>query len=95
MSRSKETDDESFDEKGLGPSQQGPNGDGGVVDSKIHGQYYMSGPKLAMLIGGLCLSLFLLGLDTAIVSTAIPKITERFNSTNDIGWYGAAYFLAL
>jgi hypothetical protein len=32
-------------------------------------QYYMSGPKLGILIGGLCLALFLLGLDTSIVST--------------------------
>ena len=32
-------------------------------------QYYMSGPKLGLLIAGLCLALFLLGLDTAIVST--------------------------
>ncbi|KAH8893587.1 MFS general substrate transporter [Thozetella sp. PMI_491] len=55
----------------------------------------MSGPKLVLLIAGLCLALFLLGLDTAIVSTAVPKITETFNSTRDIGWYGSAYFLAL
>jgi hypothetical protein len=32
-------------------------------------KYYMSGSKLAILISGLCLALFLLGLDTAIVST--------------------------
>jgi hypothetical protein len=32
-------------------------------------QYYMSGSKLGLLIAGMCLALFLLGLDTAIVST--------------------------
>jgi len=32
-------------------------------------EYYMSGPKLGLLIAGLCLALFLLGLDTSIVST--------------------------
>ena len=32
-------------------------------------QYYMSGSKLGILIGSLCLALFLLGLDTAIIST--------------------------
>ncbi|KAL7908505.1 major facilitator superfamily domain-containing protein [Trichoderma velutinum] len=58
-------------------------------------QYFMTGPKLAFVIGGLCIALFLLGLDTAIVSTAIPQITARFNSTSDIGWYGSAYFLAV
>ena len=32
-------------------------------------QYFMSGSKLAILMTGLCLALFLIGLDTAIVST--------------------------
>ncbi len=26
---------------------------------------------------------------------AIPYITDEFHSTQDIGWYGAAYFLTL
>ncbi|KAF2103560.1 MFS general substrate transporter [Rhizodiscina lignyota] len=69
--------------------------DGGRPASYNQEQYYMSGPKLGIIIASLCLALFLLGLDTAIVATAIPKTTERFNSTKDIGWYGSAYFLAL
>lgn len=28
-----------------------------------------------------------------IISTAIPAITDEFQATNDIGWYGAAYLL--
>ncbi|KAJ3958261.1 hypothetical protein N0V92_005138 [Colletotrichum tropicale] len=36
---------------------------------------------------------FLLFLDLAIVSTATPAITSRFNSLIDVGWYGGAYQL--
>ncbi|CAM1502575.1 Fc.00g073510.m01.CDS01 [Cosmosporella sp. VM-42] len=32
-------------------------------------------------------------LDTTILSTAIPKITEEFNSLTDMGWYGSSAFL--
>ncbi|KAK7019554.1 major facilitator superfamily domain-containing protein [Favolaschia claudopus] len=32
-------------------------------------------------------------LDNTIISTAIPKITDAFNSLQDVGWYGSAYLL--
>lgn len=31
--------------------------------------------------------------DRLIISTAIPEITNEFNSVTDIGWYGSAYLL--
>jgi MFS family permease len=31
--------------------------------------------------------------DRLIISTAIPQITNAFNSAGDIGWYGTAYML--
>lgn len=33
------------------------------------------------------------GKDRTIVTTAIPKITDRFHSLQDVGWYGSAYLL--
>ncbi|KAI0013088.1 major facilitator superfamily domain-containing protein [Xylariaceae sp. FL0662B] len=30
-----------------------------------------------------------------IVATAIPKITEEFESLDEVGWYGSAFFLTL
>ena len=30
-----------------------------------------------------------------IVATAIPRITEDFNSLDQVGWYGSAFFLTL
>ncbi|KAI5458958.1 major facilitator superfamily-domain-containing protein [Mariannaea sp. PMI_226] len=37
--------------------------------------------------------MFLVALDRTIIATAIPKITDEFNSLTDVGWYGSAYLL--
>lgn len=54
---------------------------------------YPSGLKLAIISLALCLSVFLVALDNTIIATAIPKITDQFNSLQDVGWYGSAYLL--
>jgi hypothetical protein len=54
---------------------------------------YPQGIKLALIIIALCLSVFLVALDNTIIATAIPKITDRFNSLGDVGWYASAYLL--
>ncbi|TGO16372.1 hypothetical protein BTUL_0029g00630 [Botrytis tulipae] len=54
---------------------------------------YPEGPKLVTIILALCLAVFLVALDQTIISTAIPKITDHFKSTGDIGWYGSSYLL--
>ena len=51
--------------------------------------------KLVVVIGSLCLGIFLYGLDMNIVGVAIPKITTEFNSLDDIAWYGSSYLLAV
>ncbi|KAH8895435.1 putative aflatoxin efflux pump [Thozetella sp. PMI_491] len=42
---------------------------------------------------GMYLSIFLVALDRTIIATAIPKITDEFDSIADIGWYGSGYML--
>lgn len=54
---------------------------------------YPSPTKLAVLLFGSCLGAFLVGLDSTIITTAIPRITDDFHSTADVGWYGSAYLL--
>ncbi|KAL8731744.1 MAG: hypothetical protein Q9166_003191 [cf. Caloplaca sp. 2 TL-2023] len=54
---------------------------------------YPSGAKLAIITISLCLSVLLMALDNTIIATAIPKITDHFNSLDDVGWYGSAYLL--
>lgn len=53
---------------------------------------YPSGIRLGLVILALCLAVFLMSLDNSIISTAIPKITDEFNSLGDIGWYGSGTY---
>ena len=55
---------------------------------------YPSGLKVVIIISALLLAVFLVALDQTIVATAIPKITDRFKSVSDIGWYGSVWVLS-
>ncbi|KAH8891166.1 MFS general substrate transporter [Thozetella sp. PMI_491] len=57
------------------------------------GSEYPDGFRFAFISLALCLSVFLMALDTSILATAIPKITDEFNSLADVGWYGSAYLI--
>ncbi|GJC83371.1 efflux pump roqT [Colletotrichum liriopes] len=57
------------------------------------GTEYPKGTKLALIVAAACFSVFLMALDNCIIATAIPRITDEFNSLNDVGWYGSAYLL--
>lgn len=54
---------------------------------------YPTGFTLAIMMIGLCLSVLLVAIDNTIIVTAIPTITDQFDSLNDIGWYASAYLL--
>ncbi|KAF1952288.1 MFS general substrate transporter [Byssothecium circinans] len=54
---------------------------------------YPTGLKFAFLIVSIFSAMFLVSLDKLIISTAIPAITDAFNSKDDVGWYGTAYLL--
>ncbi|KAH8703359.1 putative MFS aflatoxin efflux pump [Talaromyces proteolyticus] len=49
--------------------------------------------KITLLMISVFGTMFLVGLDRTIISTAIPQITDDFNSLDDVGWYGSAYNL--
>ena len=49
--------------------------------------------KFWLIIGSTFLATFIVALDRTILSTAIPQITDDFDSLGDIGWYGSAYML--
>lgn len=57
-------------------------------------QMSVSGLKRALIIMPTTLVHFLVMLDSSIISTAIPQITDEFDSLLDVGWYGSAYQLA-
>lgn len=84
-------------------SVQEKDSEGSMVDStkeqtpkdKDVEDHYMSGAKLHILIVGLGIAIFIMALDMSILATAIPVITEKFQSTDDIGWYLSGYLLTL
>ena len=55
---------------------------------------WVSGVKLLNIMTAVTLVCFLVLLDSAIIVTAVPRITSDFHSLPDVGWYGSAYQLA-
>ncbi|EHK40291.1 hypothetical protein TRIATDRAFT_302688 [Trichoderma atroviride IMI 206040] len=49
--------------------------------------------ETALVIFALCLALFLAALDITIITTAIPTISNHFNSSAGYVWIGSAYML--
>ncbi|KAK6078940.1 MFS multidrug transporter [Seiridium cupressi] len=54
---------------------------------------YVTGIRLFINMFCVVLACFLVLLDTSVVSTATPQITDDFHSLRDVGWYGSAYSL--
>ncbi|KAF4633295.1 hypothetical protein G7Y89_g4835 [Cudoniella acicularis] len=52
---------------------------------------YVTGFKLAIVVASVAMACFLMLVDTMVISTAIPRITDQFNSLADVGWYASAY----
>ncbi|OJJ44353.1 hypothetical protein ASPZODRAFT_101369 [Penicilliopsis zonata CBS 506.65] len=68
------------------------DGPDGVPDSRPD-QVYPSGLSLVSIIIALDLAVFLVALDRTIIATATPRITDHFNSLDDVAWYGSSYLL--
>ncbi|KAJ6615532.1 major facilitator superfamily domain-containing protein [Mycena sp. CBHHK59/15] len=75
------------------PKEQFEKENATVVVTTEGGLEYPEGLTLSLITLALCLSVFLVALDNTIIATAIPKITDQFQSLDDIGWYGSAYLL--
>jgi MFS family permease len=56
---------------------------------------YPQGFRLICIILSLILSVFLVALDRTIIATAIPRITDEFNSLDQVAWYGSSFFLTI
>ncbi|KAK4116027.1 MFS general substrate transporter [Canariomyces notabilis] len=55
----------------------------------------VQGTTLILIHVAICLCTFLVGLDFNLIATAVPVITTEFDTTRDIGWYGAAFMVAM
>ncbi|KAF3480351.1 putative HC-toxin efflux carrier TOXA [Arthroderma uncinatum] len=56
---------------------------------------YLKGIPLYNLTTALIVGMLLLGLDINVVATAVPTISNYFDSFKDVNWYGSAFLLAL
>ncbi|KAL2176181.1 major facilitator superfamily domain-containing protein [Thermothelomyces heterothallicus CBS 202.75] len=79
--------------KGKGKGGDDPFGAAGAGRDKAD-IVYPTGIRLFLIIGSLCLAVFLVALDQTIIAPALGAITDEFGSVKDIGWYGAAYLLS-
>ncbi|KAF2969875.1 hypothetical protein GQX73_g3712 [Xylaria multiplex] len=76
------TSDEAHTVLGTPPSESEP----------LREVVYPSTWRQVAIVTGLLLGIFLAGLDISIISTAIPAITNEFNSLPEAGWYAYKYF---
>jgi len=65
-----------------------PQADGAAALERVtsHAEDYPHGLKLTSVLLSIYLSVFLIALDRTIIATALPRITDEFNSFGDIGW---------
>ncbi|KAI0879817.1 MFS general substrate transporter [Annulohypoxylon maeteangense] len=57
-------------------------------------QPLMSGWPFYVLMASVTLGVLLIAFNATAVGTAIPAITNEFNTVNDVGWYSSAYLIA-
>ncbi|KAL8921413.1 MAG: hypothetical protein Q9208_005739 [Pyrenodesmia sp. 3 TL-2023] len=63
------------------------------TDEEDDESHYPDVKIVAVVMVALYLAMFLVALDRTIISTAVPAITDEFDSLGDVGWYGSAYLL--
>lgn len=77
----------------LEPSVERTAPPGPAFQQEAEQNYKPKTAKFWLIITSTFLATFIVALDRTILSTAIPQITNDFNSLGDIGWYGSAYML--
>ncbi|KAJ5117029.1 hypothetical protein N7456_001377 [Penicillium angulare] len=85
--------EESNKEPDTSPKDENGEDSSSTADDPEKDVEYPSALRLVLITIALCLCVFCVALDNTIIATAIPKITDQFNSLDDVGWYGSAYLL--
>lgn len=68
------------------PNSVPPDQTNEAVDDHDEPVVYPGTAKLILILSAAALSIFLVALDTSIISTAIPQITDDFHSLDDVAW---------
>ncbi|EED18483.1 efflux pump antibiotic resistance protein, putative [Talaromyces stipitatus ATCC 10500] len=89
--RNTEKDNEADVEKNANPSQVTSTTPTPAPDVQVK----LSRKQLVVMCIALALTIFLISIDETVIVTAIPRITDEFDSIQDVGWYGSAYLLTM
>lgn len=65
--------------------QDGVDNSASIDDAELKSEY-PSGLAVTLILTSVTLAYFLFFLDLAVLSTATPAITSRFDSLVDVGW---------
>jgi hypothetical protein len=65
--------------------QDGADNSASIDDAELKSEY-PSGLAVTLILTSVTLAYFLFFLDLAVLSTATPAITSRFDSLVDVGW---------
>ncbi|KAH8813029.1 MFS multidrug transporter-like protein [Xylogone sp. PMI_703] len=76
------------------PQPQGEAPKAGAPANPSEPEASRSSLQTVIIMLSLCASVFLAALDTTIITTALPTISEHFHSTAGYTWIGSAYLLA-
>lgn len=63
--------------------------------NKYDSAYKLTCISLALFIIGIDIPMFLIALDSSVISTAISRVTSNFHSTGSIAWYESSYIFAM
>ncbi|KAK7734197.1 hypothetical protein SLS63_004482 [Diaporthe eres] len=54
---------------------------------------YPGTASFSLIALALCLIIYVITLDSTVLATAVPVITDEFDSLKDVGWYSSVYFM--
>jgi hypothetical protein len=74
----------------LSTSEDGP---AAITDEAIDESKYITGPKLYMINTGLIVSMFIVQMESSIISTAVVDITDQLGGYEKSSWLFTAYLL--
>ena len=66
-----------------------------AVPENYNDEQHLTSWSLGLVIASVYLGVFLVAIDTTIISVAVPKNSTAFKALNDVGWYGSAYLMTV
>lgn len=76
-----------------GLSERGPSTGAVAAAAAEDETRYPTGIRFWLIVLACAIALVFMAIDTSVVSTAVPSITDEFHTVADVGWYASAFRL--